>query len=376
MHKGAAEIRPVQVSGIEDAHDSVVDYAAEEIIDAPPGKHCVYSSLRTSLRRYGVNMAESELFMLCGSMCAEYSGDLKRFGPEKYPEQLQEMAASGGPVIRVEPWIVGVSDESDLLRALISGYGTMLHTSSTALTYHDVYVKNYPRGHVIELAGLDLQERTAQVNDSFLLDSSGHAMTYVGSARLDDLMQGIIEYAWLVEQPAPLSPDELHAACAYHIRQYITGHEAVWRGVPSSNDPGNKAGNVAVGKQVKRGDEGYRAFVEDFRLLTDMGDADFRTYCHEIYYNLRLGSALHLTDYTADYCMVHKATLGPRAQHVVELAQSLHAEWHKLNLHIYKTGLQLRKHRMPDIIERALSLIDKQRHMLEELMILAEQAAE
>jgi hypothetical protein len=35
---------------------------------------------------------------------AEYGGDLKRFGPEKYPEQLQEMAASGGPVIRVEPW--------------------------------------------------------------------------------------------------------------------------------------------------------------------------------------------------------------------------------------------------------------------------------
>jgi hypothetical protein len=74
--------------------------------------------------------------------------------------------------------------------------------------------------------------------------------------------------------------------------------------------------------------------------------------------------------------MLHEATLGPRAQHVVELAQSLHAEWHKLNLHIYKTGLQLRKHRMPDISERALGLIDKQRHMLEELMILAEQAAE
>ncbi|MEK5321370.1 hypothetical protein NSS94_19270 [Paenibacillus sp. FSL L8-0644] len=376
MHKGAEKTRLMQGSDMETRQNSVVDYGTEEVANALPGKHCVYSSLRTSLRRYGVTMAESELFMLCGSMCAEYGGDLKRFGPEKYPEQLQEMAASGGPVIRVEPWVAGVSDETDLLRVLTSGYGTMLHTSSTALTYHDVYVKNYPRGHVIELCGLDLQERTAQVNDSFLLDSSGHAMTYVGSARLDDLMQGIIEYAWLVEQPAPLSPSEMHAACAHHIRQYLTGHEAIWRGVPTSNESVSQTGKAVTGKQVKRGDEGYRAFVDDFRLLADMEDQDFRTYCHEIYYNLRLGSALHLTDYTADYCLLHQATLGPQTQHVIELAQGLYADWHKLNLHIYKTGLQLRKHRMPEITERALHLIERQRHMLEELMILAEQAAE
>ncbi|WP_051517965.1 hypothetical protein [Paenibacillus polymyxa] len=358
MHKGAEQTRPRLQSDMGTRHDSIVDHSAEEIANALPGKHCVYSSLRTSLRRYGVNMAEAELFMLCGSMCAEYGGDLKRFGPEKYPEQLQEMAASGGPVIRVEPWIEGVSNETDLLQVLTSGYGTMLHTSSTALTYHDVYVKNYPRGHVIELCGLDLQERTAQVNDSFLLDSSGHAMTYVGSARLDDLMQGIIEYAWLVEQPVPLSPRELHAACAYHIRQYVTGEK------------------VATDQQVKRGDAGYRSFVDDFHLLEDMEDQEFRTYCHEIYYNLRLGSALHLTDYTADYCRLHQDTLGPQTQHVIELAQALHRDWHKLNLHIYKTGLQLRKHRMPEITERALHLIERQHHMLEELMILAEQAAE
>jgi hypothetical protein len=361
---------------MDSRHDSIVDHAVEEAADALPGKHCVYSSLRTSLRRYGVNMAESELFMLCGSMCAEYSGDLQRFGPEKYPEQLQELAASGGPVIRVEPWIAGVSDETDLLRVLTSGYGTMLHTSSTALTYHDVYVKNYPRGHVIELCGLDLGERTAQVNDSFLLDSSGQAMTYVGSARLDDLMQGIIEYAWLVEQPVRLSPGELHAACAYHIRQYVTGHEAAWRGVPSPDESANQTGKAATGKQVKRGDAGYRAFVDDFRLLADMEDQDFRTYCHEIYYNLRLGSALHLTDYTADYCLLHQATLGSQAQHVIELAQSLYADWHKLNLYIYKTGLQLRKQRIPEIRERALSLIERQRYMLENLMVLTEQAAD
>ncbi|MEC0182624.1 hypothetical protein P4H61_14165 [Paenibacillus peoriae] len=376
MHKGAAKTRPVQESGMDSRHDSIVDHAVEEVANALPGKHCVYSSLRTSLRRYGVNMAESELFMLCGSMCAEYSGDLKRFGPEKYPEQLQEMAASGGPVIRVEPWIAGVNDETDLLRVLTSGYGTMLHTSSTALTYHDVYVKNYPRGHVIELCGLDLGERTAQVNDSFLLDSSGQAMTYVGPARLDDLMQGIIEYAWLVEQPVRLSPGELHAACAYHIRQYVTGHEAVWRGVLSPDESANQTGKAATGKHVKRGDAGYRAFVDDFRLLAEMEDQDFRAYCHEIYYNLRLGSALHLTDYTADYCLLHQASLGPHTQHVIELAQSLYADWHKLNLYIYKTGLQLRKQRIPEIRERALSLIERQRHMLEELMVLTEQAAD
>lgn len=375
MHKGAAKNGAVQESGKGNCHGSMVNHAVANVANALPGKHCVYSSLRTSLQRYGVSMAESELFMLCGSMCAEYSGDLKRFGPEKYPEQLQEMAASGGPVIRVEPWTAGVSNEGDLLRVFTSGYGTMLHTSSTTLTYHDVYVKNYPRGHVIELCGLDLQARTAQVNDSFLLDSSGKAMTYVGPARLDDLMQGIIEYAWLVEQPVRLSPGELHTACAHHIRQYVTGQEAIWRDVPSSDEPGNRPEKGTTGKQVKRGDAGYRAFVDDFRLLTDMEDQDFRIYCHEIYYNLRLGSALHLADYAADYCLLHQATLGPQAQHVAELAQSLYADWHKLNLHIYKTGLQLRRHRIPEIMERALKLIERQRYMLEKLMILAEQAA-
>ncbi|MDP4095717.1 BtrH N-terminal domain-containing protein [Paenibacillus sp. P96] len=320
------------------------------------GKHCLYSSLCSVLLRMKTEVAEADLFILAGSMNAEYEGKLRAFGPGTFGNQLRRITASEGPAIQVEAWDPQGGDPDKLVKALHAGYGTMLHVSSAALTYHEVYTINEPRGHVIELCGLETESRTAQVSDSFLLDSSGRALHYTGPARLDDLLGGMMEYAWLVEAPAALPPARVHQACALHIREYLTGR---------SGDP-----------RIRRGDAAYRAFIADFQLLSDMDDREFRFFCGEIYYQLRIGTALTLVDYLRDYVMFHQHALGAEAHVIADRAQELHAGWHRLNLHLYKTGLQLDRRRVPTIMSRAHELADRQYRLFERLLPLVEDASQ
>ena len=320
------------------------------------GKHCLYSSLCGLLLRRGIAAAESDLFLLAGSMNAEYEGELRPFGPGTFGNQLRRITASGGPAIRVEAWDPQDRDPHKLLKVLHNGYGTMLHVSSAALTYHQIYVINCARGHVIELHGLDENSRTAHVSDSFLLDSSGQAFQYTGAARLDDILGGVLDYAWLALPPAALSPARMYQACARHIRDYLTGR---------SDEPRFRKGNAA-----------YRAFIADFQLLTDMNDQEFRYHCGEIYYQLRIGTALTLADYLQDYALLHQDTLGAEARLIADGAAELYAGWHRLNLQIYKTGLQLGRHRVQTLISRANELADQQYRLLEQLLPLVEAAAQ
>lgn len=320
------------------------------------GKHCLYSSLCGLLLHRGIAAAEADLFLLAGSMNAEYEGELRPFGPGTFGDQLRRITASGGPAIRVEAWDPQDSDPHKLVKVLHSGYGTMLHVSSAALTYHEIYVINRARGHVIELHGLDAESGTVHVSDSFLLDSSGQAFQYTGTARLDDLLGGILDYAWLALPPAALSPARMYQACALHIRDYLTGR---------SDEP-----------RFRKGDAAYRAFIADFQLLSGMNDQEFRHHCGEIYYQLRIGTALTLTDYLYDYALFHQDTLGAEARLIADGAKELYAGWHRLNLLIYKTGLQLDRLRVPAIINRANELADQQYRLLEGLLPLVEHASQ
>lgn len=318
------------------------------------GKHCLYSSLCGLLLRRGIAAAEADLFLLAGSMNAEYEGELRPFGPGTFGNQLRRITASGGPDLRVEAWDPQDRDPHKLLRALPDGYSAMLHVSSAALTYHQIYVINRARGHVIELHSLDEDSRTAHVSDSFLLDSSGQAFQYTGEARLDDLLGGVLDYAWLAGAPVEPSPARIYQACALHIRDYLSS----WSDVP----------------QFRKGDAAYRAFIADFQLLSDLNDQEFRYQCAEIYYQLRIGTALTLADYLHDFAMLHQDTLGAGAGFIADGATELYAGWHRLNLQIYKTGLQLGRHRVQTLISRANELVDQQYRLLEQLLPLVEEA--
>ena len=320
------------------------------------GKHCLYSSLCGLLLRQGIAAAEADLYLLAGSMNAEYEGELRPFGPGTFGNQLRRITASGGPAIQVEAWDPQDRDPHRLLKVLRSGYSAMLHVSSAALTYHQIYVINRARGHVIELHSLDEESRTVHISDSFLLDSSGRAFQYTGEVRLDDLLGGVLDYAWLELQPAELQPARMYQACALHIRNYLTS----W-----SDEP-----------QFRKGDAAYRAFIADFQLLSDMNDQEFRYQCGEIYYQLRIGTALTLADYLHDYAMLHQDTLGAGARKIADGATELYAGWHRLNLQIYKTGLQLGRHRVQTLISRANELVDQQYRLLEQLLPLVEAAAQ
>lgn len=194
---------------------------------------------------------------------------------------------------------------------------------------------------MIQLYGLDMKQDEAYVSDHFLLEESGHVLSYNGKTNLTLLLEGITEYAYLNSDPAEeLSVQQVIQACDRHLEQFL---QESW--------------------------SAYAVLFCDLDRLLEMEDESFRQSCDTLYYQLRIESLMHLLQYTEQFMSRYEGLMGSEhgAYQLREDIHELRQTWKRHLLQLYKIGLRVNREKVTDYIQHSLRLLAELKTLLERM---------
>lgn len=312
-----------------------------------PGQHCFYASLHALLLRQGVYTDEADLYFLCNGLSISYKGNFDSFGLRPMADLLSQWSANTQVEVKHVTIDPALSKRNDFLilqdwsNALENGKSILLHLQSHCLNFHPVYQNNPSKGHVIQLYGLDMKQDEAYVSDHFLLEESGHVLSYNGKTNLTLLLEGITEYAYLNSDPAEeLSVQQVIQACDRHLEQFL---QESW--------------------------SAYAVLFCDLDRLLEMEDESFRQSCDTLYYQLRIESLMHLLQYTEQFMSRYEGLMG--SEHgTYQLREDIHElrqTWKRHLLQLYKIGLRVNREKVTDYIQHSLRLLAELKTLLERM---------
>ncbi|MDN4616889.1 BtrH N-terminal domain-containing protein [Paenibacillus sp. PsM32] len=318
-----------------------------------PGQHCFYASLHALLLRQGVYTDEADLYFLCNGLSISYKGNFDSFGLRPMADLLSQWSTNTQVEVKHVTIDPSLSKRNDFLilqdwsNALENGKSILLHLQSHCLNFHPVYQNNPSKGHVIQLYGLDMKQDEAYVSDHFLLEESGHVLSYSGKTNLTLLLEGISEYAYLNGNPAEeLSVKKVIQACDLHLEQFL---QESW--------------------------SAYAVLFCDLDRLLDMDDEQFRANCDTLYYQLRIESLMHLLQYTEQFISRYEGLMG--GEHYTDLLRSdlyeLRQTWKRHLLQLYKIGLRVNRDKLPEYIQHSLRLLAELKAVLERMRMTVHQ---
>lgn len=310
-----------------------------EDIQVTTGKHCIFATMQQALGHSGSNLSEAALFFLCGGMNIPYLGNPKTFW-------FNRMGQLTDPFVQIQSQFTfsNTSQDNpvhlvnDCTESLEQGYPVLLLVRSQCLNYHRAYIENETRGHVVLLYGLDAESNVAHITDSYLLDNSGRIHTYQGTVALDKLEAGCIS----VTSYRPLSenrqtPKEIVlSAYVDHLATYV--------------DP-DKAPDTG-------GLNAVRHVISHLAELVDMSGKELQRSCQEVYYGMRVGGILHHIEYIQTYAEEAGLVLRNGYREAISLLETLYKEWKTYLLLLYKSGVQGRSSRMPELGTKGLRLLN------------------
>ncbi|WP_159886800.1 BtrH N-terminal domain-containing protein [Paenibacillus puerhi] len=332
-------------------------------IKVQPGTHCLFASLRNMMQSgFGVNLSEAEIYFRCDGMNVEYMPETRPFWIGCSGDEMLRHFAEDGPVrlrysFEMNDWHSKQNLVDELVAELASGKLVMLFAQSHSLTYHFIYRENPSRPHVIFLYGVDTQNDSLFIGDSFLLDYSGAVHMYQGPASLNNLMEGIYGVAFMEEtrvewsnhfsQEGSLSHDEraFISLLQERIRTFLDNR------------------SLANGESVQ-GLQAYYAFFDGLEAAAAMNKESFTESCKEVYYCLRIGSIMHQWTYLMQIVQEYPKQFSSGADFWIEKLETEHTQWKKHLLNMYKIGLRGNQESWPSILKHSKQLLDQQRDLL------------
>ncbi|EFM12343.1 hypothetical protein PaecuDRAFT_1023 [Paenibacillus curdlanolyticus YK9] len=318
-----------------------------------PGSHCLFASIRTMLAAgYDVNLSEAEIYFRCDGMNVEYHPTTNPYWLGRSGDEMLRHMNWDGPARMQYSFEAGAwSDQgqfiADIKDELAAGRPVILFALSGFLTYHAIYRDNPSRPHVVVLYGIDEANDTVELIDSFLLEYSGEAHTYQGSASLSDVMKGLYGVGFLSGLKSSFSSEEHDFMSVLHerINRFLTAQ--------SSPDGSSRHGLQA-----------YYGFVEGLEKAAELDADSFTNVCKEAYYCLRIGSVMHQWSYFMELVQEFPDAfrLGPDAW--LKRFEAEHLDWKKHLLNIYKFGLRSNRSGWPALLNQTRQLLDRQQSLL------------
>ncbi|WP_322903354.1 BtrH N-terminal domain-containing protein [Paenibacillus campi] len=287
--------------------------------------HCFYGVVRGMLNQKGMTLEESDIYMLCNGPFIAYNGQYDTFGQCPMVHMLKELEAHTGIGVHYKVVDLSARDRVAILQdwyeVLDSGQTLLLHMETSNLIYNQLYVESPGKGHVVQLYGLHAEQNTAHIADYYLLDKAGQVLGYNGTIPLSELLDGVVEYAYMSgETEHTVQPEQLMSACAEHVAEFLAG----------SIDADGSANGMAA----------YRYLNTQLASMQELDDAAFEATCALIYYHLRIESWMHLLRYTTQFVTDHEGLLGADGASLRSGMEGVQQMARRQLMMLYKMGIR------------------------------------
>ncbi len=314
-----------------------------------PGNHCCFSSLRNIMLHHNVRISEADIYFLCDGLNVRYRSGFD-FTWDSYNRETQLNFAQNCGLDVHECFNIDKETSCfDMYDLVCKQHIIMLFTDSQYLDYHAVYRENPGRGHIIILYGMDIDNQTAYVGDSFLLDAGGNILIYQGPASYERLCRGISSWTWFdFIENKPISKENIVLEAIKNIESFSKG-------------------NITVQKELC-GILAYRKYFEHFEHLAQVEDAKFKEVCSEIYYSLRIGTIMNLIEYMGQFVLETADFYQKDSSRIADEISNLHLGWKRNMFNVYKMGVRKNKNSVGSIISKSQSLIDLLETVLEDVL--------
>lgn len=287
--------------------------------------HCFYGVVSGMLSQKGMELAESDIYMLCNGTYMAYNGQYDTFGQCPMVHMLQELEQHTDIGVHYKIVDLEARDRAAILRdwyeVLNSGQTLLLHMETSNLIYNQLYVESPGKGHVVQLYGLHAEENIAHIADFFLLDKAGQVLGYNGTIPLSELLDGVVEYAYMSsEQEQGVKTEQLMRACSEHAAEFLAG--------------GVNAQGEALGMAA------YRRLNAQLASMHELSDKEFEATCALIYYHLRIESLMHMLRYTTQFVTDHEQLLGAEGPAIRSGMEQVQDTARRQLMMLYKMGIR------------------------------------
>ncbi len=318
--------------------------------------HCFYGVVRGMLNQKGMTLEESDIYMLCNGTYMAYNGQYDTFGQCPMVHMLKEMENHTDIGVHYKIVDLAARDRAAILRdwyeVLNSGQTLLLHMETSNLIYNQLYVESPGKGHVVQLYGLHAEENTAYIADFFLLDKAGKVLGYNGTIPLSELLDGVVEYAFLSgETESAVQTEQLMRACSEHAAEFLAG------GV---NAQGDATGMAA-----------YRRLNAQLASMHELDDAAFEATCALIYYHLRIESLMHMLRYTTQFVTDHEQQLGAEGASIRSGMEQVQDTARRQLMMLYKMGIRRDRASLDRYLDGNARMLDEYEVQLRKLQYAA-----
>ena len=190
-----------------------------------PGKSCYFASLTNLFQYYGIDIYEAELYILCNSMYFEF--DEANFQNNHFSLNIyhsMDLYKTLEQFFDCRISEIRGFNQQECVYAIRSKSPPIMFIRSNALYYHTRHyqLENIEDTHTTIIYGIDLDQNTAYIADSYIVEDNGAIATYQGKFPLQQIIQNTEKMLFFtMKSISPFDRSELYRQMTANIDRFL-----------------------------------------------------------------------------------------------------------------------------------------------------------